>query len=96
MSLGGLAQLGIVTALIVIGVLAERRVMGSETLVSAPRWVQTLLGGLALGGPFVLYSEGVVPDTVVDGIILALAASLVLWLAVMRAVGVGRPQSSAC
>jgi hypothetical protein len=49
-SLGGLAQLGIVTALIVIGVLAERRVMGSETLVSAPRWVQTRGGGRARGG----------------------------------------------
>lgn len=96
MTLGELAQLGAVTALIVIGALAERRVMGSETLVSAPGWLQTLLGGLALGGPFVLYSEGVVPDTVVDGMVLALAASLVLWLAVMRTVGVGRPHSGAC
>lgn len=96
MTLGELAQLGVVTALIVIGALAERRVMGNETLVSAPGWVQTVLAGLALAGPWFLYFQGLVPSTLVDGMILALAASLVLWLAVMKTTGVGGARGGAC
>jgi len=95
-TLGEVAQLGIVIALIVVGVLAERRVMGSETLVSVPGWVQTVLAGLALAGPWFLYFQGVVPSTLVDGLVLALATSLVLWLAVMKTTGVGGARGGAC
>lgn len=96
MSLTGILQLVLVAAIVVVGVLAERRVMGNETLLSVPRWIQTLLAGLALGGPWLLYFEGVIRTPVVDGLVATLAASCALWLLVMKTVGVGGARGTSC
>lgn len=77
-------NLGLMLVLVVIGVAIERDGRVEARRRSLPGWLQTIVGGLALGGPWLLYFRGILPEAVaggtIDGIVVTLAISLVLWM----------------
>ncbi|SFR34295.1 hypothetical protein [Halorubrum sodomense] len=81
--------LGYILVLFAVGAYAERRFAAADPLLSVPGWVRTVVAGLALGGPWLVYFAGLLP--VSDGAVahaVVLTAALVLWVLAERLVGV--------
>jgi len=88
-SLPATVQLGIVALVFVVAFVVGRRVETPEGLIAVPTWVQVLLTGLALGGPWLLYFQGVLTVRLLDDTIIAFALSLALYFGAAALVGVG-------
>ena len=92
------AAFGYILALFAVGVYVERRLAGTDPLLTAPAWVRAVVGGLALGGPWLVYFADLLP--VSDGVVahaVVLTAAAVLWISAERLVGVaGQGGASAC
>jgi len=83
------AAIGYILVLFAVAVSIARRLGTTEPLVDAPPLVRAALGGLALGGPWLLYWADLLP--VADGATahaVVLTAVMVLWLSAERLVGV--------
>jgi hypothetical protein len=92
-----IAQLAAVGVMFVLGYAVERRLDGVGPLVSAPRVARILVVGLALGGPFALLHRGVIADLFgFDASVVALALSLVLYVAADLVVGTGSRDDGNC
>jgi hypothetical protein len=88
---------GYPVVLFVVGFAIERRLGGREPFVSVPVWVRALVGGVALGGPWLLYYRGFLRGLVVPHeTFVPLTLAVVLWLAAERLVGVTARQRGAC
>lgn len=96
MSLPVAAQLGFLALVFVVAFVVGRRVETPEGLISVPTWVQILLTGLALGGPWLLYYRGLLTVGLLDDTIVALTLSLALYLGAAAIVGTGRGSRGAC
>jgi uncharacterized membrane protein len=81
--------LGYILVLFAVAVAAERRLAATEPLVSAPAWVRTVVAGLALGGPWLVYFADLLPvsDSAVAHAVV-LTVTVVLWMSANRLVGV--------
>jgi FtsH-binding integral membrane protein len=92
------AAFGYILALFAVAVYVERRLAGTDPLLNVPVWVRTVVGGLALGGPWLVYFADLLP--VSDGVVahaVVLTAAAVLWMSAERLVGVaGQGGASAC
>ena len=77
------ANLGVMLLLFVAGLAIERDGRVEARRRGLSNWLRTVLGGLALGGPWLLYFEGVIPETLLggtlSGIVVTLAITLVCW-----------------
>ena len=92
------ATFGYVLALFAVAVYVERRLAGTDPLLNVPVWVRTVVGGLALGGPWLVYFADLLP--VSDGVVahaVVLTAAAVLWISAERLVGIaGQSGAGAC
>jgi hypothetical protein len=92
------AAMGYILMLFAVGISAARLLAGTEPLLDSPTWVRAAVGGLALGGPWLVYRADVLP--VSDGPpahAVVLTAVLGLWLAAERLFGItGRSDTGAC
>lgn len=79
---------GALVAIIAAGVAAERFLRPLDPLIPVSQPTKVLVLGTALGGPFALHSQGLVP--VSDGwdLVATLALALVLYVPAARLVGV--------
>lgn len=88
-SLALAGQIGLVTAIIVVGVLVDRRLATTDPLVSVSRPVRILVVGGALGGPFALVNRNVLTGVFgIDELVVALGLALTLYVVAGRVVGV--------
>jgi FtsH-binding integral membrane protein len=89
---------GYILALFAVAFYVERRLAGTDPLLNVPAWVRAVVGGLALGGPWLVYFADLLP--VSDGVVahaVVLTAAAVLWMSAERLVGVaGQGGASAC
>jgi hypothetical protein len=95
-SLPAAVQLAVVALVFAVAFVAGRRVETPDGVVSVPTWVQVLLTGLGLGGPWILHARGLLTVGLVDDTIAALALSLALYLGAVSLVGTGRDSRGAC
>lgn len=83
------AALGYILVLFAVGLYAAGLLAGTEPLLDSPTWVRAAVGGLALGGPWLVYYADLLP--VSDGPsahAVVLTAGLGLWLAGERLFGI--------
>jgi hypothetical protein len=83
------AAIGYILLLFAVGVYAARRFAAAEPLLDSPTGVRAVIGGLALGGPWLVYYADLLPiSSGPSAHAVVLTAVLVLWLSAERLVGV--------
>lgn len=92
------AAMGYILMLFAVGIYAARLLTATNPVVDSPTWVRAAIGGLALGGPWLVYYADLLP--VSDGPsahAVVLTAVLGLWLAAERLFGItGQSGTGAC
>ena len=89
--------LGYPLVLFVVAFLIEERIGAAEPVFAVPHWLRVLVGGAALGGPWLLYWNGYLDGVVVEfDLFVPLTLGFVLWLGLDRLVGVARRESGTC
>lgn len=81
--------LGYPLVLLIVGFVVAQRLGDGEPLVSVPTWVRAIVGGVALGGPWLLYWSGFLRGLAIPAdSFVPLTLAVVLWLGTDRLVGV--------
>lgn len=89
--------LGYPIGLFVVGISLARRLGGADPLVSVPTWIRALVGGMALGGPWLLYWSGYLRGLAVPAdSFVPLTLAVVLWLGADRLVGMTAHGTESC
>ena len=97
MALPAVVQIALVVVVFVVAFAVARYARVDPMLQSLPAWLQLVVAGVAMS-PFGALFAGLLSTAVVDDSVVALVASLALWIVLpvvlVRLVGGARPTST--
>lgn len=96
--LEAVGSVGPILGVILAGIWLERRSGSAEIYRGLPPWAQLLVAGIAFGGPWIPYWEGLYPALPPDPLLWVLVLNLTLWIGIPHlldpVVETGQPEAA--
>lgn len=93
---GQVGYFGLLLVVLGLGVWLERHTGSAQVYRTLPEWAKFLTAGIAFGGPWIPYWEGLYPALPPDPLLWVIALNGALWigmpLALQSVVGTDRPE----